>query len=60
MQDNGDYEVHTDDCYYKPINNFDDLGFFYHCSSAVKIAKEKYPYKKINGCIHCCPDCHTT
>jgi hypothetical protein len=59
VQLNGDYEVHKDSCRYRPVNNYDPLGYYSNCSYAVRDAKAKHPYKNINGCIHCCPDCHT-
>ncbi len=59
-QSNGDYEVHKNGCSFFPKTNYDELGEFYLCSSAVNEAKRKYPYKKINGCYYCAKDCHTS
>lgn len=59
-QSNGDYEVHTEDCSFRPQRNYDDLGYFFSCNSAVNTAKDRHPYKKINGCYYCSKPCHTT
>lgn len=58
QQSNGDYEVHADGCRYYPTQNYDYLGIYDNCQDAVKEAKRKHPYKKINGCIHCATSCH--
>ena len=50
QQNNGDYEVHKTGCGYFPKTNFQELGNYYYCSSAVNEAKRLHPYKKINGC----------
>ena len=57
-QANGDHEVHVDSCYYlpSPINQ-KHLGTFGTCADAV-IAAKKY-YAQVNGCVTCCPSCHT-
>lgn len=60
QQTNGNYEVHKEECSYFPRTNFDELGKFYHCSSAVVEAKHKHPSKKINGCYFCVNACHTS
>ncbi|RZL60172.1 MAG: hypothetical protein EOO93_15120 [Pedobacter sp.] len=60
QQPNGDYEVHKDDCRYYPSLNYDYLGTFSTCAPAVSEAKRKHPSKKINGCVHCSPSCHTS
>lgn len=60
MQDNGDYEVHKEGCHKFPQQNYDELGSYYSCSSAVDTAKSKHPDKRINGCIHCARLCHTS
>jgi hypothetical protein len=59
-QPNGDYEVHHDECHVRPINNYEELGYFYGCQGAVEFAKVKHPSKRINGCIHCSRECHTS
>lgn len=58
-QDNGDHEVHNVDCQWakkilKPI----DLGYHPNCRYAVQKARDDNPGYKIDGCIHCCPECH--
>jgi len=60
IQSNGDYEVHRDDCRYYPNLNYDTLGRYNSCKPAVSEAKRKHPFKKINGCVHCAKDCHTS
>lgn len=61
QQSNGDYEVHTTDCPYLPsFSNRIDLGIHSTCATAVAKAKVLYPYRRINGCFHCCYFCHTT
>ena len=60
QQANGDYEVHKTGCSYFPVSNYDELGNFNGCSDAVKEAKRKHPYKKINGCYYCSNACHTS
>lgn len=58
-QDNGDNEVHTEDCGYIPApENRIFLGTFETCCEAVIEAK-KY-YKKVNGCYYCSRPCHTS
>lgn len=59
-QSNGDYEVHKGNCYWKPTSNYEYLGEFYSCASAVAEAKRRHPFKRINGCKHCSKACHTT
>ncbi|MDC7230459.1 hypothetical protein [uncultured Sphaerochaeta sp.] len=58
-QDNGDHEVHTRNCYYfDQIKNYEYLGSFQSCHSAVRIAKVRHPNFSIDGCKYCCPSCH--
>jgi len=58
-QDNGDHEVHTQDCSWLPSeSNRRYLGEYYSCSDAVREAK-KY-YTQSNGCYHCSYACHTS
>ncbi|MDN4012160.1 hypothetical protein QX233_06810 [Chryseobacterium gambrini] len=58
-QENGDHEVHYEDCIFLPNpNNRKYLGMFYSCESAVKEAKKDYA--KANGCKTCSKECHTT
>lgn len=59
-QSNGDHEVHDENCSYLPTLNRDYLGMFNNCQDAVKKAKEKHPYKRINGCKYCSKPCHTS
>lgn len=57
---NGDYEVHKESCYFRPTRNFEYLGDFILCTSAVDEAKKRNPDKNINGCKECSEFCHTT
>ncbi|ADQ18936.1 hypothetical protein Lbys_3276 [Leadbetterella byssophila DSM 17132] len=59
-QSNGDYEVHSEDCNYRPKLNYDELGYHSSCSLAVTTAKRRHPLKKINGCYYCSKVCHTS
>lgn len=59
-QPNGDHEVHKESYYFRPTGNFEYLGDFMLCTSAVDEAKKRYPAKNINGCKECSPFCHTT
>jgi len=34
------------------------LGIFTNCAAAVVTAKHFHPTWQIDGCKHCCPDCH--
>ncbi|PST83802.1 hypothetical protein C7T94_10895 [Pedobacter yulinensis] len=57
-QPNGDHEVHEERCTYMPgAANRRYLGSFSNCYAAVAAAKQIYP--AANGCLHCCPACHT-
>lgn len=57
-----DHEVHnaTAGCTYMPApKNQIDLGNHPTCHSAVSEGKKRRPEWKINGCYHCCNECHT-
>lgn len=57
-QANGDHEVHNPNCTFLPeVQNRTYLGVFATCQEAVDAAKEHYD--QVNGCVHCCKDCHT-
>ena len=57
-QTNGDHEIHVPTCYFfSMIKNRTYLGEFETCYEAVHKAKKLY--STANGCIHCCPQCHT-
>lgn len=62
QQSNGDYEVHEQGCYWLTLVKTPEyLGNFTGCAAAVSNAKQKHPtWYRINGCMHCCPVCHTT
>lgn len=63
QQPNGDHEVHntTTGCNWMPAShNQVPLGPHPSCHEAVKSVRSIWPHKKINGCIHCCNECHTT
>lgn len=56
-QDNGDHEVHEEDCRYLPsYSNRKDLGKHANCKSAVTEAKRTYD--NVDGCYHCSNSCH--
>ena len=61
-QRNGDHEVHKESCpyyyNYKSGFNFELLGAFYNELEAVRYAKIKRPYFRIDGCAYCCPNAH--
>lgn len=58
-QNNGDHEVHTEDCpYYDKIVNKLYLGEYSSCFGAVNRAKE-LGYSTANGCKTCSLACHT-
>jgi len=58
-QANGDHEVHTSTCAWKPNpENQIDLGWHSNCQSAVREAKKHY--SQSNGCKYCSPACHTS
>ncbi|RFM26555.1 hypothetical protein [Deminuibacter soli] len=57
-QDNGDHEVHAEDCAWLPKPTHRTyLGQFDNCADAVREAK-KY-HNQANGCIYCSKPCHT-
>lgn len=60
-QSTGEHEVHnTNTCYWLPEpRNRIDLGEHPNCQSAVSEARRRYQGRKVDGCAHCCPDCHT-
>ncbi|EAO4397087.1 hypothetical protein E5475_18610 [Salmonella enterica] len=59
-QNNGDHEVHTEDCEYLPSSsNREYLGYYSDCAQAVTQAKEM-GYSKANGCYWCANKCHTS
>ena len=58
-QSNGDHEVHRYDCTWLPsVENRIYLGDFSTSQAAVSEARRYYT--KVNGCIHCCPESHTS
>ena len=62
-QSNGDNEVHnaTSGCSHMPLSyNQIDLGVHLSCREAVSKAKVQYQNNRINGCLYCCPSCHTS
>ena len=57
-QDNGDHEVHTDECYWLPnAMNREYLGYLDSCQAAVRAARNYY--SQVNGCYFCSNACHT-
>ena len=59
-QDNGDHEVHKEDCNWMPEpENREYLGNFLSCQPAVAEAKRR-GYSTANGCYYCSNLCHTS
>ena len=57
-QAEGEREVHISTCSFLPDQkNQIDLGYFTHCSEAMKEAKKHYI--NVDGCYYCCRACHT-
>jgi len=57
-QENGDHEVHMQECLFFPSTDYEYLGYYTHCQEAVDAAKKRYPYRRINGCKFCSLECH--
>lgn len=58
-QDNGDHEVHREDCEKLPSPaNREYLGHFDCCEDAVEKAKQIF--SQSNGCFYCSEKCHTS
>jgi len=61
-QSNGDHEIHKESCYYyymyKGGYNFELIGAFSNEYEAMRYARYKYPYLRIDGCAYCCPNIH--
>lgn len=56
-QNNGDHEVHKENCpHCANSENRIYLGFYTDCKDAVKEAK-KY-YNQVDGCYYCTNKCH--
>jgi len=56
-QSNGDHEVHKSGCPHMPEDkNLIDLGAFDGCQNAVREARKHYD--QVDGCGHCCEECH--
>lgn len=57
-QPTGEHEVHSYACDHLPSSeNRQDLGWSPNCTGAMK--KAKVYYSNVDGCAHCCPECHT-
>jgi len=57
-QDNGDHEVHNENCFFLPYEeNRIFLGNFTNCKDAVREAKKRFP--TADGCSKCSKECHT-
>ena len=54
-QENGDYEVHKENCVNLPSSR-DYVGYFQTCEEAIKEAQKIYP--QANGCKRCSSECH--
>jgi hypothetical protein len=56
-QPTGEHEVHRSTCSYLPAKeNLRYLGDFYDCFDAIIEAKKWYA--TVDGCAHCCRECH--
>lgn len=56
-QATGEHEVHSENCFWLSlVTNKLYLGDFSSCAEAVRAAR-KY-YLNVDGCIHCCRECH--
>ncbi len=56
-QSTGEHEVHTEDCRFLPdAQNREYLGEYSSCEGAVAEARRRYT--KVDGCYHCCRECH--
>ncbi|MGF1485171.1 MAG: hypothetical protein ACFBZ8_12500 [Opitutales bacterium] len=57
-QSNGDHEVHREGCKFMPDQEHRIyLGDYDSCRPAVQKAREYF--SQVNGCAHCCAECHT-
>lgn len=58
------FEVHLASCPTVSASpQYQHLGRYWNCSSAVHEAMRHVPkteLSKVNGCVHCCRDCHTS
>lgn len=56
-RNNGDHEVHREDCPHLPqaVHRV-SLGFFSNCKYAMPEAKKQFD--QVNGCAVCCENCH--
>ncbi|NGP87553.1 hypothetical protein [Fodinibius halophilus] len=58
--DDGDHEIHTDECDFLPKPTHRDyLGYYNNCENAVEEAGNN-GYSPVNGCYFCSRDCHTS
>ncbi len=58
-QPTGEHEVHNvDTCNYLP-ETYNRLSLGWHSDCKGAIAEAKKYYSNVDGCAHCCPDCHT-
>jgi hypothetical protein len=55
--DNGDHEVHAQNCEYLP-KDLVYLGNFAGCEVAIERARELF--RQVNGCIWCARECRTS
>lgn len=54
----GEHEVHKASCAYAPdAANRVQLGYHANCRQAVE--KARAFYGNVDGCYHCCRECHT-
>lgn len=61
-QSDGYHEVHNDNanCPTPPLlENRVRIGNFETCAEAIAACKNANPSLNIDGCAHCCPECHT-
>lgn len=55
-QPKGEHEVHTTGCKFFPKNT-EDLYMCSDCHEALDVARKFY--SNVDGCKHCCEECHT-
>lgn len=57
-QPTGEHELHREGCpYLVLINEAIFLGEFSSCADALVVAQRLY--SNVDGCYHCCRECHT-
>ena len=56
-QSTGEHEVHSENCFWLSlVTDKIYLGNFSSCAEALRAARVFY--SNVDGCIHCCRECH--